>query len=484
MINLANALTVILVLLPVAEWVIRVIMVVVVLRRGFQPSTSMAWLSVIFFLPIVGMVVYLLIGVNYLGRKRALERRKLVGVGRLPEAVAEIEPYTAHADLLPEQRNMIAQAEQISGNPIVRGNTVELIDGNEMLIDKLVRDIDAAEHHVHLVIYIFWPDVIGLRVCEALIRAARRGVACRVLADASGSRPLLRSAVATRMTEAGVQLYGALPVAPWRRKLARIDLRNHRKIAVVDGRIAYSGSHNIVQEEYGHKRAGAWVDLSGRFTGPVVAQFQMVFLEDWAFDTGERLESDHLFPPTGATGDVAAQVVPTGPSHEAETFRRVLITALNAARHRIVLTTPYLVPDEPTMLALAMAADRGAEVSVIVPEKSDHPIVHAAGRWYFDKLLEAGIDLYQYHGGMLHAKTITVDDTFALLGSANIDIRSFNLNFEINVMLYGPEITSELRCAQQRYLSRSTPITLDRWRQRPLTKQYLEAAAALLSPLL
>ncbi|MFA9479793.1 cardiolipin synthase [Phycisphaerales bacterium AB-hyl4] len=476
--------TTILFWLPLVEWAIRVVMVVVILRRRMQPITSLAWLSVIFFLPIVGMLVYLMIGVSYLGRRRARDRRAVAGVGRLPEAMAEAESYATMAELMPEQRNMIVQAEQISGNPILRGNKVELIDANDTLIDALVADIDAAKHHVHIVFYIFWADTVGVRVCDALKRAAKRGVACRVLADAAGSRPLFRSAAASEMIDAGVELHPALPVTPWRRKLSRIDLRNHRKIAVVDGEVAYSGSHNIVEEEYGHKRAGAWVDLSGRFTGPIVTQFQMVFLEDWAFDVGQRLEGDDLFPPIASVGEVAAQVVPTGPSHEAETFRRVLIAALNAARHRIVLTTPYLVPDEPTMLALSMAASRGAEVSVIVPAKSDHPIVSAAGRWYFEQLLEAGIDLYQYHGGMLHAKTITVDETFALLGSANLDIRSFNLNFEINVLLYGPDITSELRCAQQRYLSRSTPVTLEGWRRRPWTKQYPEAAAALLSPLL
>jgi len=275
-----------------------------------------------------------------------------------------------------------------------------------------------------------------------------------------------------------------LPVSPWRRKLARIDLRNHRKLAVIDGRCAYAGSHNAVNEDYGHRHAGKWIDLSGRFTGPVVAQFQHLFCEDWAFDTEQTLTGQDLFPALEPTGEIAAQVVPTGPNNEGESFRRVLIAALAAAQRHIIMTTPYLIPDEPTLIALAMAADRGVQVDLVVPRKSDHPMVAAAGRYYYQTLLEAGINIHTYSGGMLHAKTITVDDAFSLLGSANLDIRSFYLNFEVNVLLYGEQVTKHLRFAQQRYLNKCQPIVLSEWRERPLIKQYAEGAASLFSPLL
>lgn len=473
-----------LVLLSILEWAIRILMVPVILRRRFAPVTALAWLTLIFFLPELGLLVYLLVGVSYLGRQRARWHRAVVGGARRPERMAEMRSFSARPEVLPAQENMIIQAERISGNPIVGGNFVEMLDDADALVQRLVADIDAATDHVHMLFYIFWPDQNGTLVAEALKRAAQRGVHCRLLADAAGSRPLFRNHMVTELRDAGVEVQAALPVAPWRRKLARIDLRNHRKIALVDGRVAYTGSHNVVVEDYGHKRAGKWIDLSGRFTGPVVAQLQMVFLDDWAFETGHRLEHASLFPPLRPTGKVAAQVVPTGPNHEAETFRRVLVAALNAAHRKIIITTPYLVPDEPTTLALAMAADRGVEVVVVVPERSDHPLVEAAGRWYYEQLLEAGVQIFRYCDGMLHAKTITVDDAFALLGSANIDIRSFYLNFELSVLLYGQEITGHLRFAQQRYLSRCSQISLDEWRQRPVHRQYLESAAALLSPLL
>lgn len=473
-----------LILIPIFEWVTRLVMTVVVLRRRFSPVTSLAWLTLIFFLPEVGLVVYLLVGVSYLGRRRARSHQAMLGSKQLPERVAELEAFATRPAIEPEQRNMIVQAERISGNPIIGGNTVELLPMSGDIFGRLIEDIDAAQHHVHLLYYIFWPDEVGNRICDALQRAAKRGVTCRLLADSAGSRPLFRSMQYQMLISAGVQVQAALPVAPWRRKLARIDLRNHRKIAVIDGNVAYTGSHNIVEEDYGHKVAGKWVDLSGRFTGPVVSQLQMVFLEDWAFETGQRLEDDSLFPLSQATGAVSAQVVPTGPNHEAETFRRVLVAALNAANRKIIITTPYLVPDEPTTLALAMAVDRGVQVMVVVPHKSDHMLVAAAGRWYFEQLLDAGVEIYLYDDGMLHAKTITVDDAFGLLGSANIDIRSFYLNFELSVLLYGSEVTAHLRFAQQRYLQQSKQLDLETWRQRPVVNQYLESAAALLSPLL
>ncbi|MCG8509715.1 MAG: phospholipase D-like domain-containing protein, partial [Rhodospirillales bacterium] len=251
-----------------------------------------------------------------------------------------------------------------------------------------------------------------------------------------------------------------------------------------DGRIAYTGSHNVAERTYGRKGVGAWIDLSGRFLGPVVGQLQLVFLDDWEFETDEHLTGDDLFPPPREEGAIAAQVVPTGPNHAGESFRRVVIAAMNSAQRRIIITTPYLVLDDPTMLALSMAADRGVETDIVIPERGDHPLVQAAGRSYLEPLLEAGVNVHLHRDGMLHAKTVTIDDAFALLGSANLDIRSFFLNFELNVLLYGPEITQQLRFAQQGYLSGADRVGLSAWRQRPLVQQYTEAAAALFSPLL
>jgi len=473
-----------LILIAVVEWSIRIGMTAVILRRRLAPSTAMAWLMLIYFLPEVGLVLYWLIGVNHLSKRRTKSHKLTIAEVRARSDTDRLSRYVARPEVDPKQQNMVLQAERISGNPIIAGNDIELLPDADQLADRLAADIDQAAHHAHLLYYIFRPDAIGTRIGEALMRAADRGVACRLLADAAGSRAFFRSGLPGELRRHGVEVVDMLPAAPWRRKLARIDLRNHRKVAVIDGRYAYTGSHNIVVEDYGHKTAGRWVDLSGRFTGPVVAQFQQLFCEDWAFNTDQTLAGDDLFPALEPSGEIAAQVVPTGPNHEGESFRRVLIAALAAAQRHIIMTTPYLVLDEPTLIALSMAADRGVQVELVVPAKSDHPIVAAAGRYFYQQLLEAGVNIHTYPDGILHAKTITVDDAFGLLGSANLDVRSFYLNFEVNVLLYGDQITQQLRFAQQRYLSRCDPVLLSDWRERPLYKQYFEGAASLMSPLL
>jgi cardiolipin synthase len=473
-----------LVVFALVEWSIRIGMIAVILRRRLSPSTSMAWLVLVMFLPWLGLIVYLLVGVNPLGQRRARSHRLAVAESRARHDPNRFARHITRPQIDPQQQNMILQAERISGNPIVAGNDVELLSDNAELTDRLIADIDAAEHHAHLLYYIFSPDAIGRRVCDALMRAGERGVACRLLADAAGSRAFFKSVLPGKLRASGVEVVPMLPVSLWRRKLARIDLRNHRKVAVIDGRCAYAGSHNIVNEDYGHKHVGKWIDLSGRFTGPVVAQFQELFCEDWNFDTDQTLDGDDLFPAIDPAGEMPAQVVPTGPNHEGESFRRVLIAALAAAQRHIIMTTPYLVPDEPTLLALSMAADRGVKVDLIVPQKCDHPIVAAAGRYYYQSLMEAGVSIHTFRGGLLHAKTITVDDAFALLGSANLDIRSFYLNFEVNVLLYGRQVTQHLRFAQQNYLNQCDTLELDRWLKRPRFKQYAEGAASLFSPLL
>lgn len=468
----------------IVEWVIRVGMVPVLLRRHLSPATTLAWLAIIFFQPAIGLVVYLLLGAPRLGRRRIRSYARVGAMTRTAARLAMLDARKGRPDVGAELHPVVLQAEHISGNPIVAGNTMELLADTEGTIDRLVADIDAASRHVHLLYYIFRDDTLGSRVCDALRRAAGRGVAVRLLVDAVGSRAFLGSSTCADLCELGCQVTAALPVAPLRRRLARLDLRNHRKLAVIDGRIGFAGSQNIIDADYGHKHAGVWIDLSGRFTGPVVHQLQLLFLSDWAFETDEHLAGDDLLPDLPVTGEVAAQCVPTGPTHDSESFRRVLVTALSSARRKIIITSPYLIPDEPTLLALYMAVDRGVDVQLVVPVHTDHWLVDAAGRSYIGEMLDNGVTIHHYQAGLLHAKTITVDDAFAVLGTANMDIRSFRLNFELNMLLYGEEVTALMRFAQQGYIHDSVVLSRDAWESRPLPAKLAEDAAALLSPLL
>ena len=467
------------------EWLLRLGMVPVLLRRRLSTATTTAWLAVIFFLPWFGVIIYMMFGDVRLGRGRAKKHRAMM---RLAQAAHHLTPHqrellrpVVDAALAP----VASQADKVGGNGLIGGNHIELLPVPNDFIDRLIADIDAAKTHVHLLFYIYEDDATGKKVAEALARACQRGVTVRLLADAAGSWNLFRRAgLATALETVGVQVHACLPVTFLRRGLKRIDLRNHRKLVIIDGSIAYTGSQNIVNPDYGHKQIGHWVDLMARFTGPIVAQLQLVFLDDWLFETGQSIREAHLFPELTSTGQTLAQTVPTGPGISAESLPRVLVAAINLAKQRIVITTPYLVPDEPMLLALSLAVDRGVEVSLVVPVRGDHQLVKYAGRAYYQPLLEAGVKIFVHEQGLLHSKTMTVDDSFALLGSANLDIRSFYLNLELNVLLYGPQITQQMFDVQSKYISESKQLELKNWNSRSTMHRYLENAAALLSPIL
>lgn len=468
--------------LQVAEWLARLVMLpVVTLKR--RPNSAMAWLVVIFFQPWVGIVLYWLFGEYRLPRRRAAEhaqlRERLNALGRR----FENHPYLVHPQLGAQARAAVTLAEQLASMPILGGNAVELLSNTDALVSRLVADIDLARHHVHLLFYIFADDATGRRVIEALGRAVRRGVRCRVLVDAVGSRPWLRP-LRQRMLAAGVEFVECLPVNPFRRRMARIDLRNHRKAAIIDGAVAYTGSQNIVDADYG--RGGqAWRDMMARLTGPVVLELQIVFVEDWYYETEEIiLDEPHVFSEPRRTGETLVQALPSGPDYPVENYQRVVVAAIYGADERVVITTPYFVPDEPLLQAIQVAVLRGVEVTLIVPERCDQVLVGAAARAYYDDVLSAGARLFLYTGGLLHSKTMTVDDSFALLGSSNFDIRSFALNFELNLLFYGPDMAARLRTEQERYLDHSRPLTLDDYRRRWWAVRLAERIARLLSPLL
>jgi cardiolipin synthase len=469
-------------LYELSGWLLRIALIPAVLTRRRTPAAAMAWLIIIFFHPVIGLILFLLFGSSRLGQKKPRKHNELIERLRRERSSRRIHVTQAED---PQAEPVVMQLEKISGMPLLGGNDVQFLPDSNKVIDALVADIDSAKLHAHVLVYIFAPDASGKRVIDALIRAAKRGVKARLLVDALGSHKLLHArALLKEMKAAGVEFTAALPVALLRRKLPRIDFRNHRKLAVIDNAIAWTGSQNIIDADYGGRRAGPWYDLMGRVTGPVAADLQIIFLEDWAAEIGKQIDSPDVFAPPQPAGSIAAQVIDTGPNQQNDSFRRSLIAALNAARHRIITTTPYFVIDEPILLALSMAADRGVDVNVVLPRKSDQRLAEIAGRANFLPLLESGVNIHLYRPGLLHAKTTTVDDAFALIGSANLDMRSFNLDFELSVMLYGKQVTTQLREIQMEWIAQSDKVDLAAWRSRGEFTQYFERAVALLSPLL
>jgi cardiolipin synthase len=376
----------------------------------------------------------------------------------------------------------IALAERMGHMPVLAGNAMSVTSDSESFTHQLVADIDAARHHVHLLVYIFADDETGRRVGEALVSAAARGVSCRLIFDSAGSRRLI-GRLPEQLRRDGVQVVEALPVGLFRRRLHRLDMRNHRKIAVIDGAIAYAGSQNIVNPGYGHRDL-VWHDLMVRLTGPVVLELQALFTSDWYYETDQILDAPEYFRHPERTGDATIQTLPSGPNYPTQTYQRMILAAIFAARHQITITTPYFIPDEAVLQAFEIARLRGVDIRLILPARTDHWLVDNASHAYYQELLEAGIKLYHFQPGLIHAKTVTVDDVFAFCGSSNFDIRSFQLNFEVNLMFYDPASCRTFLAAQERYREMSVPVDLYAWRRRPTRQRLAQHLAALFSPLL
>jgi len=467
----------------ISEWMIRLLMMAIVIER--QPLRSaITWLLVIFFLPWPGLFLYLFIGENRLPQRR-LKKRKVL----LKKLEALRKRFIEHSNELSPDLDQpfqatVTLAEKLGYMPIMFNNQTTLLNNTDEAIDHLIKDIDAAQSHVHLLFYIFEIDETGQRVAQALERAAARGIECRLLVDAQGSRRFLKN-MAARLKESGVQLYPVLAVSLLRAWASRIDLRNHRKIAVIDGKIGYTGSQNIVNAGYGHKNL-RWHDLMVRLTGPVVLELQAVFVSDWYAESDEFLQSTNIFPDqkTLKSGYDAVQTLPSGPLFAAENYQRVVINALHSARHKVIITTPYFIPDEAFLEAMETAALKGVDVKLIVPLKSDQKLVGNASRAYYERLLKSGVSVHLFNQGLLHVKSMSIDDSLAFLGSSNFDIRSFALNFEINMIFYGTEVAGELCRIQQGFLENSQQLDLSRWQQRPRRKKFIQNVAKLLSPVL
>jgi cardiolipin synthase len=461
----------------ILEWAVRLIMLMIVPRRR-SPAAAKGWLLLIFFFPWVGLFFFWLLGSRTLPRRYRDHHERLRT--RLRDLRQRFENHRniVHPDPGPPLSQAVNLAERLGGMPILGNNTAEFLADYQGAIDRLVADIESAQYHVHLLYYIFADDETGLRVLEALARAVRRGVVCRVLADAVGSRAHLPS-LTRKMTEAGVPFHALLPVRLLR---GRFDLRNHCKMAVIDGRVGYTGSQNLVNPEF--KKGIEYDELVVRVAGPVVLELQAIFLGHWYGETEQLPEYLPWFHAPEAPGTAAAQALPSGPVYETENAQLLFVSLIHAARERLILTTPYFVPDESFLQAIKTAALRGVDVHLIVSRKADQFLVSQAQKSYYEELLEAGVHIHLYQPRFLHAKHLSVDDSVVLIGSSNMDIRSFALNAEISLLFYDTNVAGQLREHEQRYLANSEELSLDAWQQRPLQVQLLENCTRLLSPLL
>ncbi|HEY5319906.1 MAG TPA: cardiolipin synthase [Galbitalea sp.] len=469
--------------LLVLNLVIRVVALVVV-PRNRRPQTATAWLLAIFLLPTVGILVFLVFGSRRLPRRR---RRKQLEINRyIVETTEGVDRVTRDHPWPPWLEPIVELNRKLGAMPLVGGNSAHLHADYSESLGSMTDAVDAATKYVHAEFYILALDKTTTPFFEALEAAAARGVTVRVLLDHIAS---LRSPgyfrTIRRLKRIGVEWHLMLPVQPLRARFQRPDLRNHRKLLIIDGVIAYTGSQNMVDSSYNkrsNKRRGLrWKDLMVRFEGPIVRGINALFVTDWYSETDELLLRESEPMPERILDDALdAQVVPSGPGFEGENNLRLFNSLLYAAQERIIITSPYFVPDESMLYSITTAAQSGLDVQLFVSEIGDQPVVYHAQRSYYEALLRAGVRIWLYRSPtVLHAKHFTIDDEVAVIGSSNMDMRSFSLNLEISVMVRGKSFVDALRTLEADYRSKSRELTLEEWLTRPFASRVLDNVARL-----
>lgn len=475
-------------------WVVLVIDIIIrvtaiiVIPRNRRPTAAMAWLLAIYFIPFIGVLLFLLIGNPRLPRKRRKKQEQINGYIR--ETSRGLDFGTLRPDAAAWFTSLVRMNRNLGAMPIAGDNAARMISDYQESLDAMAEDIRAAERYVHVEFYILQADESTDNFFRAMEEAAARGVVVRVLLDhwANRSKPRYKD-TKRRLNAMGAHWHVMLPVQPLKGKYQRPDLRNHRKLLVVDGRVAYTGSQNVTDSTYNLpkniKRGLHWVDMMARLQGPIVASVNAVFLSDWYSETDETLlEEIDLFDVAPGPGDLDCQIIPSGPGFEFQNNLKLFMALLFAAQKKIIIVSPYFVPDEGLLLAITTACQRGVHVELFVSEEGDQAMVYHAQRSYYEALLRGGVKIWMYKRPyILHSKSMSVDDEVAVIGSSNMDMRSFGLNLEISLLTRGQEFVDQLRAVEDQYRSQSRELTLEEWEKQPLRSTVLDNLARLTSAL-
>ena len=453
------------------------------LRPHREPASRLAWIIAVLALPVFGVLLYLLLGEARISGSRRARGRDI------------------NASLPRPSSSYQCPAEKICGAhwaPFVLASTVNRLDptcdnaarlaaDSNAAVDEMIEDVNTAQHNVHACFYIWLPDNNGVKLKQAFIRAAQRGVQVRLLADALGSRRLIRSKHWPEMQASGCHVLVALPVGNplWTAIRGRVDLRNHRKLMLVDNRIAWCGSQNAADPEFRIKpRFAPWVDIMSRWEGPVAQQCQFLFVSDWIAEGGDDISHLLSDPSPASSGSIVAQVLGTGPTAEFDAMPACFAELIHSARTELVVTTPYFVPDEQLLFALTSAGRRRVRTVILFPKRNDNWVVAAASRSYYKYLIDAGVEIYEFRPGLLHAKTMVADCCVGLIGSANLDRRSFELNFENNILFDDREFAAVVRARQDEYLAQCDRVTRDDVERYGIGQRLWQNLLATVSPML
>ncbi|WP_327017009.1 cardiolipin synthase [Cryobacterium sp. MP_3.1] len=477
--------TILLVVAFLVDFAIRVIAIIVV-PRNRRPTSGMAWLLAIFLIPYFGFLLFLLIGYRTLPKRRVEMQAEINQF--ILDSTAGMERVQRDHPWPGWLESVVALNRNLGAMPLVGDNRARLHGNYEETFAAMVADIDKARKYVHVEFYILSLDPTTTPFFDALENAVKRGVTVRVLMDhiQSMRKPGFKK-TKKRLTESGVQWQLMLPLQPFKGQWQRPDLRNHRKLVIVDGRVGFMGSQNVIDRTYNMKsnirRGLKWKDLMVRLEGPIVSGLNAIFITDWYSETNELLTRDiEPVHPEDISDAIDCQVVPSGPGFEGENNLRLFLALLYYAQERIVITSPYFVPDESIMYAVTTAVQRGLHVELFVSEIGDQALVYHAQRSYYEELLRAGVKIYMYKAPyVLHAKHFTIDDDVAVIGSSNMDMRSFSLNFEVSLMVRGASFVQALRAVEDGYRADSRELTLDEWMKQPLRSTILDNLARLTS---
>jgi cardiolipin synthase A/B len=461
----------------------------VLLARRRDPSATLAWILFIVLAPFVGVLLYLVVG-------RTRMRRTVRRVGRAEAQLRDVQSrHDTHRRLLEcGGRSLDARTEAqiqlgnaLASTPASTGNIARVLNDAAATYDDMTEAIEQAQNHIHVEFYIIQPDAVGTALRDRLVRRAAAGIKVRVLCDAIGSSAL-PSGFWEPLRASGGKAARFAPLAkliPRLRRRDRVDFRNHRKIVVVDGRIGFTGGINVGREYLGlDPNVGRWRDTHLRIEGPAVLSLQQAFLQDWLMATGETLDDEGYFTASPCQGDCLVQVIDSGPDRIWRSMELYHAQAITLARDRVFITNPYFVPSQTIESALTLAALRGVDVRLLLPRKSDSMLVTLASRSYYAWLLQAGVRIFEYERGFVHAKTMVVDKWVATIGSANMDMRSFNLNFELNAFVFDARLCQDIANQFVVDLEVATEVTIEAERHVSLVRRLTRAIARLLSPML
>ena len=454
---------------------------VVLLTRKRESVATVAWVMALVTMPYLGAFLFLVFGINRVGRR--VESR-LAAIRNVSRSVPQLagHHHLSESRLNETQRELWQLAERVAGTRATVGNRVQLLTNARLTFEEIAAAIDSARSSIHLEYYIWQPDRLGTELRNRLIAKAKQGVQVRFLYDAIGSSRLTHQFLQA-MRDAGVRVATFVPGQSLRERWS-INLRSHRKIVIVDGQVGFTGGMNVGDEYLGRDPFfGEWRDTHLSLRGPSVIQLQEVFAIDWHYATGEDLPVDSFRTPV-ENGHVLAQVLAGGPDNEDEVFHLLIFAAINRAKNHITLATSYFVPTSPLVSALESAALRGVTTRILLSGSRTYWATLNAGRSYYDSLLRAGVEIYEYQAGQLHSKTLTIDGCWSLVGTPNCDSRSLCLNFEVGVVLYDVGLAEQLDHDFDRDLLNARRIIPLEWAQRSMIARLRENVCRMFSPVL